>query len=77
MSPTAALLLAQAQSYTRFGNGAKKSFANELTNPGAWRQKKTQEDTEADEDAEYRHCEPHSTGLRRPPRFQTMRFSRV
>ena len=39
MSPTAALLLAQAQSYTRFGNGAKKSFANEVTNPGAWRQK--------------------------------------
>ena len=57
MSPTAALLLAQAQSYTRFGNGAKKSFANEVTNPGAWRQKNTQEDTEADEDAEYRHCE--------------------
>ena len=40
------LLIAQALTFTRFGNGAKKSLANEVTNPGAMRQKKTQEDTE-------------------------------
>ena len=52
MSPTAALLLAQAQSYTRFGNGAKKSFANEVTNPGTWRQKIPRKTPRQDEDAE-------------------------
>ena len=52
MSPTAALLLAQAQSYTRFGNGAKKSFANEVTNPGAWRQKIPRKTPRQDEDVE-------------------------
>ncbi len=74
MSPTAALPLAQAQSYTRFGNGAKKSFAKRGDQPRSVAAENTQEDTEADEDAEYRHCEPHSTGLRRPPRFPTMSF---
>ena len=52
MSPTAALLLAQAQSYTRFGNGAKKSFANEVTNPGTWRQKIPRKKPRQDEDVE-------------------------
>jgi len=75
VSPTAALLLAQAQSYTRFGNGAKKSFANEVTNPGTWRQKIPRKTPRQDEDAELTEsCEPHSTGLRRPPRFQTRVF---
>ena len=33
-------LLAQAQRFTRFGNGAKKKFANEVTNPGRDRGRK-------------------------------------
>ena len=38
---------------------------------------KTQEETEARRGRRVtENCEPHSTGLRRPPRFQTMSFSR-
>ena len=40
-------LLAQAQRFTRFGNGAKKTFANKVTNPGAMAAEKTKEETEA------------------------------
>ncbi len=41
------ILLTQAQSFTRFGDGAKKQFAIEVTNPGAMAAEKTHEETEA------------------------------
>ena len=41
------ILLAHAQSFTRFGNGAKKKLAIEVTNPGAMAAEKTHEETEA------------------------------
>jgi hypothetical protein len=53
MSPAAALLLAQAQSYTRFGNGAfEEKFRKRGDQPGNVAAENTWEDTEADEDAE-------------------------
>jgi hypothetical protein len=52
MNPTAALLLAQAQIFTRFGNGAKRRFANEVTNPGAMAAKQNRQKPRQDEDAE-------------------------
>ncbi len=69
------ILLAQALTFTRFGNGTKNKFAIEVTNPGRdggrkdpgrkWRK---------NEDAALTGVRAYSTGLRRPPSFSNHEF---
>jgi hypothetical protein len=50
-------LLAQAQNFTRFGNGAKKKLAIEVTNPGAMAAEKTHKNKpRQNEDRDWKHA---------------------
>ena len=65
---------ASAELYT-LRQRRKEKFRKRGDQPRNVAAENTQEETEARRGRRVnRRCEPHSTGLRRPPRFQTMSF---